>query len=49
VTTSRPFPADDGAGTLIWEKLADTRLRFVAGGPPGTAVGLRYVVLTCDR
>jgi hypothetical protein len=49
VTTSRPFPADDGAGSVVWEKPADGRLRFVVGGPPGTALGLRYVVLTCDR
>jgi hypothetical protein len=49
VTTVRPYPADDGAGTLVWEKLRDARLRFVVGGPPGTALGLRHLVLTCDR
>jgi hypothetical protein len=49
VTTGRPYPADDGAGTLIWDRPRDARLRFVVGGPPGTALGLRHIVLTCDR
>jgi hypothetical protein len=49
VTTTRPFPADDGAGTLIWDKLGDRQLRFVVGGPPGTALSIHHIMLACER
>jgi hypothetical protein len=35
--------------TWVWDHLAQPQLRFVLGGPPGTAVGVRYLLLNCER
>jgi hypothetical protein len=49
VTTTRPFPADDGAGTLSWLDFHKTDLRFVIGGPPGTALAIDSFSVVCDQ
>ena len=45
VTTSRPQPADDGAGTLTWPELETREISFAIGGAAGSVVSVdRFAV-----
>ena len=47
ITTSRPYPADDGRGDVLWLNPPSSGVSFVLGGPPGTAIGIDGFDVVC--
>ena len=47
VTTTRPFPSDDGAGIVTWQNVDRTEITFSIGGPPGTALAIDGFRVEC--
>ena len=47
VTTSHPFPADDGAGSLSWLNLQTREVELVVGGPRGSAIAIDAFFVAC--